>query len=74
MRVDRRITSSASQVLVLTIRDVQVSLRVAIFLGQTEIDDVDLIATFTNTHQEVVGLDVTMDEVSGVNVFHSGDL
>lgn len=74
MRVDRSVTSCSSQVLVLAVWDVQVGLGIAILLGKTEIDDVDLIATLSNTHEEVVGFDVTMDEVARVDVLDTGDL
>lgn len=48
-------------------------LRVTVLLGETEIDDVDLIAPLTDAHQEVVRLDVTVDEGLGVNVLDPGD-
>jgi hypothetical protein len=49
-------------------------LRVTELLGETEVNDVDLIATFAYAHQEVVGLYVTVDEVAGVDVLDTGDL
>ncbi len=49
-------------------------LGIPVLLRQTEIDHVDLISSFTDTHQEVVRLDVSVDEVSRVDVFDSGDL
>ena len=48
-------------------------LRVAILLGQSEVDDIDLVATLANTHQEIVRLDVSMDEGFGMDVFDAGD-
>ena len=74
MRVDRGVTSSARQVLVLPVRDVQVRLGVAELLSETEVDDIDLVATLANAHQEVVGLDIAMDEVARVHVLDAGDL
>jgi len=74
MSVDRSVTSGTSQVLVLTVRNVKVSLWVSVLLRQTEIDHVDLVPTLADTHEEVVGFDIAMDEVSGVNVFDSRDL
>lgn len=71
--VDGSVTGSASKVLVLSVRDVEVSLRVAVLLGQTEVNNVDLVATLANTHQEVVGLDVSVDEGLGVDVLNSGN-
>jgi hypothetical protein len=49
------------QVLVFPVRNVKISFRVP---GETEIDDIDLITTFTNSHEEVVRLDVPANEVS----------
>jgi len=48
-------------------------LRVAVFLGQTEINHIDLVATLADAHKEVVRLDVTVNERLGVNVFDSRD-
>ena len=48
-------------------------LWVTVLLGQTEINDIDLIATLANTHEEVVRLDITVDEGFGVNVLNAGD-
>lgn len=66
--VDTGITGSTSQVLVLTVRDMEVSLGVTVLLGETKVDHVDLIATFANAHQKVVRLDITVDEGLGVDV------
>lgn len=73
MGVDGRVPSGTSQVLVLSVRDMEVRLGVSVLLGQTEIDDVDLVASLSNTHEEVVWFDVSVDEVSRVNVLDSGD-
>jgi hypothetical protein len=74
MSVDGSVAGGAGQVLVLSVRDVQVGLRVAKLFCKAEIDDVDLVATLSNSHQEVVGLDIAMDEVTGMDVFDPGDL
>lgn len=74
MRVDGCVSRSTSQILVFSIRDVQMRLGISILLGQTKVDDIDLIAPLSNTHEEVVRLDVSVDEVTGVNVFDTGDL
>ena len=71
--IDGSITSSTSQVLVLTVWDVEVSLRVTVLLGKTEINDIDLVASLTNAHEEVVRLDITVDERLGMNVLNAGD-
>lgn len=71
--VDTGVTSGTSQVLVLTVRNVEVSLGVTVLLGQTKVDNVDLVSTLADTHKEVVGLDVTVDEGLGVDVLDAGD-
>ena len=73
MGVDGGITSSSGQVLVLPIRDVEVRLWVTVFLGQTEIDDIDLVAALADTHEEVIRLDITVDEGLGMDVLDAGD-
>jgi hypothetical protein len=71
--VDTGVTGSTSQVLVLSVRDVEVSLGIAVLLGQTKVDDIDLVAALANAHEEVVGLDIAVDEGLGVNVLDAGD-
>ena len=71
--VDGGVTSSTRQVLVLTIWDVEVGLGVPVLLGQTEVDNVDLVAPLANAHEEVVRLDITVDEALGVDVLDAGD-
>lgn len=73
MRVDASITGGSRQVLVLTVRDVEMGFRVTVLLGQTEVNHVDLVPTFSDAHQEIVGLNVTMDKGLGMNVFNAGD-
>jgi hypothetical protein len=50
-----------------------VRLWVTVFLGQTEIDDIDLVAALADTHEEVVRLDITVDEGLGMDVLDAGD-
>ena len=74
MRVDRRVTHGASEVLVLAVRDVKVCLRVAELLRETEIDAVALVAATADTYEEVIWLGVMVDRVVGVNVLYPRDL
>jgi hypothetical protein len=73
MGVDGGIPSGTSQVLVLPVRDMQVSLGVSVLFGETEINHVDLIASFPNAHEEIIRLDVSVNKVSRVDVFDSGN-
>ena len=72
--VDRGVPSCAGEILVLAVRDVEVSLGVTKFLSQTEIYNIDLVATFADAHEEVVWFDVAVDEVAGVNVLDTRNL
>ncbi len=73
MRVDTSITCCSCQVLVLAVWDVKVGLWVTIFLGQSEVNDVDLVPTLADAHQEIVRLDITVDERFGMDVLDTGD-
>src|ERR1700712_987090 len=67
------IASSTSQVLILTVWDVEVSLGITVLLSKSEINYVDLVATLADAHEEIVRLDVTVDEGFGMDVFDAGD-
>jgi hypothetical protein len=73
MSVDGSITSCASQVLILSVRDVEMGLGVAVLLGKAKIDNVDLVSTLANAHEEVVGLDISVDKRLGVDVLNARD-
>ena len=73
MRVDGSIASRAGQVLVLTVRNMEVCLRIPVLLSQTKIDDVDLITSLANTNQEVVRLNIPINERLIVNVLDAGN-
>lgn len=62
MSIDGSVTSSTSQILVLSVRNVEVGLRIPVLLGQTEINYVDLVTALANAHEEVVRLDIAVDE------------
>ncbi len=74
MGVDGSVASSASQVFVLAIRDVLVGASISVLLGQAKVNDVNKVALLPQAHKEVVGLDVSVDEVLGVYVFDTADL
>jgi hypothetical protein len=71
--VDGGVTSGTGQVLVLSVWDVEVGLGVPVLLGETEVNHVDLVAPLADAHEEVVGLDVTVDEALGVDVLDAAD-
>jgi hypothetical protein len=74
MGVDRGVAGSTGEILVLSVWNMEVGLRVTEFLCQTKINDVDLVAPLSDAHQKVVGFDVTMDEVARVDIFDAGNL
>ena len=59
------------QVLVLPIRYMLVCLGVAVLFRKAEIDDVDLVGFLAEPHEEVVGLDISVNETLGMHEFHS---
>lgn len=71
--VDARVTSSPSETVVLTIWNMGVRLRVSVLLGQTKIDNIDLIPSLAHAHQEIVGFYITVNKGFGVDVFDPGD-
>ena len=73
MGVDAGVAGGTGQVLILSIRDVEVRLGIAVLLGETEIDHVDLVAALSNAHEEVVRLDVAVDEGLRVDVLDAAD-
>lgn len=71
---DGGVASGTCQVLALTVRDV-LALRVLVALGQTEVNDVDVVLrALAATHQEVVWLDVTVDDALLVHFPNAVDL
>lgn len=71
--VDGGIAGSAGKVLVLSVRDVEMGLGVAVFLGQAKVNDIDLVASLPDAHEEVVGLDIAVDEGLGMDVLDARD-
>lgn len=71
--VDGSVSSSSSQVLVLPVWDVQVGLWVAVLLGETKVNDVDLVSSLSDSHEEIVWLDISVNEVARVDVLDARD-
>jgi hypothetical protein len=74
MSVDGNKTSSTSQTFVLTTRNMEMSSRVPVLLGKTKINDVDLVPTLANAHEEVIGFDIAVEERLGVDVLDPGQV
>ena len=71
--VDRGITGSSGQVLVLTVGDVLMGARIAILLGKAEIDNVNDRLTLPQSNEEVVGLNISMDEGLCMNILQPAE-
>ena len=70
---NRGVPSGTSEVLAIFVGDV-LALGVLVALGQTEIDDVDVVAgRVSAADQEVIGLDITMDDTLLVHLFNTSD-
>lgn len=69
MGIDTGITSGSCQVLVLPVGNVEMALRVTVLLGQSKVDHVHLVAALSDAHQEVIGFDIAVNEVLGMDVF-----
>ena len=76
MRVDTHISCSAGKRFTLTIRNVLLCFWVTVLLRHTKIDDMDDISSFRvwTSNEEVVGFDVTVDEVLFVDCLNSRQL
>ena len=74
VRVDGDVTGSSSGVLVLLVRDVNIGPGVKELLGETEINDVDLMVTPSDAHEEVVRFNIAVNEMSRVNIFDTRNL
>ena len=71
--VDAGVSGSPGQVLVLPVGNVLPGPVIAILLGQSEVDEEELVAVAADAHQEVVWFDVAVDEVLVVHVLDATD-
>lgn len=73
--VDTHITGGTGERLALTVGDVLFRLRVSVLLGHAKVNDVNNVGGFGagTTNDEVVGLDVTVNEVSLVYRLDAGE-
>lgn len=74
MCVDGGVAGGARQVLVLAVGDVLVCASIAILLSKAKVDNVDQVALFAQSHQEIIRLHISVNEVLGVNVLNATDL
>ena len=76
MSVDTHVSSCARQRLPLTVRNVLFSLRVAILLGHSEINNVNDIGSLGGwaTDQEVIRLNIAVDQILLVDCLDAGQL
>lgn len=72
MRVDAHVTRRARQAFVFPVWYVFVRLQVYVLFGQSKINDVNNLLAFgcASSYQEVFRLDITVDQVSTMNVLY----
>lgn len=63
MGVDTGISSGSGEVLIFSVGNVGAVFGQVLF-GESEVYDVELVTALASSHQKVVGLDVSMQEVS----------
>lgn len=64
MCINTSVTSCTSKILVFSVRNMLMSLRVSVFLGETKIDQVNNISFLSNTDKEVIWLNISVNVVS----------
>ena len=74
MRMNRAESRGASDTLNLTKWNMASGNWVAVFLCKPEIDNKSGAALITETHQDVLGLDIAMDIAMRVDLFNARDL
>lgn len=72
--VHRSVSSGTCEVLSITVGDVLAGLGVPETFGEAEIDDVHVMLLLPDANEEVVWLDVTVEEVTGVHELDSLEL
>ena len=72
--IHRSVSSGTCEVLSITVGDVLAGLGVPETFGEAEIDDVHVMLLLPDADEEVVWLDVTVEEVTGVHELDSLEL
>jgi hypothetical protein len=72
VRVDAHVSGRTGETFVLPVWNVFVSVRVNVFFGEAEVDNVDDFVLFRRSaaYQEILGFDVSIDQMLGVNILH----
>lgn len=74
MSVNTRISRCPSEILILLVGYMCICFGVTVSLCQAKINHVNLVATFSDTHEEVVWLNIPMNESFGMTVFNTREL
>ena len=74
MGIDGHVSCCSTQTLSLSVWDMLLCFRVSVLFGHSEIDDMNDIRGFSTgtTNKEVVGFDVSVDQVTVVDGLDSG--
>lgn len=72
MSIDRGVPGGSRQVFAFSVRNV-LSVSLDVSFGEPEIENEDFVAGFVQSNAEIVGLNVSVDEVPVVDVLNSLD-
>ena len=74
MGIDRHVSCCSTQTLSLSVRDMLLCFGVSVLFGHSEINNVNNIGGFGTgtTNEEVVGFDVSVDQVTVMDSLDSG--
>lgn len=73
MSVNRCISSSTSKILSVLVRNVFSCSRLSVSLCKTKVDYVHIVLFLTNSNQEIVWLNISVKEMSWMDIFYSLD-
>jgi len=71
MGVDTSVSCCSCQVLVFTVWNMLMRPCISVLLGEPKVYYIHQVALFAKTHQEVVGFNISMYQVLGMNVLHT---
>ncbi len=74
MRINTRVPGRSGQILVLLVRNVEMSPRISVLFSESKVNHIDLISAAPKTHEKVVWLDVSVEKVFRMNEFYPGNL
>jgi len=74
MGVNRGVSGSSSQSFVLAVGNVPMRFGVEVHFSETKINDINSVAMFADSHEEIFGLNVAMDKRFCMNILNATNL